>query len=595
MKILFLSHTDSNLLRFRLPVMLALKEQGHQVIALIPKGKDFEKFANFGIQAIEYHINRSSLNPFGALKTILEITSILKETRPDLIHTFMLKPNIYGAFAAKCAGIPYVINSLTGLGSFYIETSKKARFFRFVIEFLSYFSFKISKKVLFQNSDDLELFVKKGLLERRKSALIKGSGINTKDFLPLSAQESQQFKQGFLSHHNITQDSVIVLMIARAIAHKGVKEYYKSAQILKKKHPHYVFLYVGGVDCGNIAPISAEFLTSSEDVIYLGERKDIRELIGICDVFVLPSYREGIPRTLLEAGSMAKPIVTTNAVGCKEVVEHGKNGFLVEVGATDTLAEAIEKLCENPQLRTQFGAASREKISAEFSVESIVKEYLALYEEVLKTPQKSTFYPNFIKPILDFSFSLILLLIFSPILIVVALLIYIKLGSPIFFTQQRPGKDGKVFTIYKFRTMSNERDLNGELLPDEERLKGFGKLIRKSSLDELPQLFNVLNGTMSFIGPRPLLVEYLPLYSKTQARRHEVKPGITGWAQVNGRNAISWEEKFKLDVWYVDHIGFWLDFKILCLTFYKVMGRKDINSNTSITMEKFTGSEKDKL
>ena len=186
-------------------------------------------------------------------------------------------------------------------------------------------------------------------------------------------------------------------------------------------------------------------------------------------------------------------------------------------------------------------------------------------------------YPHFIKPILDFLLALFLILLFSPIILIVALLIRLKLGSPIFFIQERPGLNGKIFKIYKFRTMSNQRDSKGQLLSDELRLKGFGKFIRKSSLDELPQLFNVLKGEMSFVGPRPLLVEYLKLYNKEQARRHEVKPGITGWAQVNGRNAISWEEKFRLDVYYVKNISFGLDLKILYLTFFKVLKRKDIN------------------
>ncbi|OCR09400.1 undecaprenyl phosphate N,N'-diacetylbacillosamine 1-phosphate transferase [Helicobacter pullorum] len=200
-------------------------------------------------------------------------------------------------------------------------------------------------------------------------------------------------------------------------------------------------------------------------------------------------------------------------------------------------------------------------------------------------------YKNLIKPILDFILAFLLIIIFSPIILIVALLIKLKLGSPILFTQERPGLNGKIFRIYKFRTMSDERDSKGDLLSDELRLKGFGKLIRKSSLDELPQLFNVLKGEMSFVGPRPLLVEYLKLYNQEQAKRHNVKPGITGWAQVNGRNAISWEEKFKLDVYYVEHISFMLDCKILYMTFFKVLKHKDINSNTNITMEKFTGNK----
>ena len=164
------------------------------------------------------------------------------------------------------------------------------------------------------------------------------------------------------------------------------------------------------------------------------------------------------------------------------------------------------------------------------------------------------------------------------------------MGRPILFTQDRPGKDGKIFKIYKFRTMTNETDENGELLPDEQRLKGIGKTIRKLSLDELPQLINVIRGDMSFIGPRPLLVEYLPLYNKEQARRHEVTPGITGWAQVNGRNAISWEDKFKYDVWYVDNCSFLVDMKIIWLTILKVLKQEGISSEQHATMEKFKGS-----
>ncbi|MDO6518283.1 sugar transferase [Zobellia uliginosa] len=199
-------------------------------------------------------------------------------------------------------------------------------------------------------------------------------------------------------------------------------------------------------------------------------------------------------------------------------------------------------------------------------------------------------YRYFFKRLIDFIMALSILTLALPIILLVVLFLGIANRGSIFFVQKRPGKDGKIFTILKFKTMNDKKDANGNLLPDEKRLTSAGKFIRKTSLDELPQLLNVLKGDMSLIGPRPLLVSYLPLYNDYQKRRHEVKPGITGWAQVNGRNAISWNKKFEYDVWYVDHISFPLDLKILFLTVLKVIKTDGISSDTSATMELFTGN-----
>jgi lipopolysaccharide/colanic/teichoic acid biosynthesis glycosyltransferase len=185
------------------------------------------------------------------------------------------------------------------------------------------------------------------------------------------------------------------------------------------------------------------------------------------------------------------------------------------------------------------------------------------------------------------------LLILSPVILVVAFLVSIKLGSPILFTQARPGLNGKIFKMMKFRTMLDGKDKEGNLLPDDQRMTKFGSFLRSTSLDELPGLFNVLKGDMSLVGPRPLLVQYLPLYNKEQSRRHNVRPGITGWAQVNGRNAISWDEKFELDVWYVDNQSFLLDLKILFLTVKKVFVREGISADGHVTIEPFKGSKND--
>ena len=201
-------------------------------------------------------------------------------------------------------------------------------------------------------------------------------------------------------------------------------------------------------------------------------------------------------------------------------------------------------------------------------------------------------YAKYFKRILDFILSLTALIIFSPILLIVAILVRIKLGSPIIFKQQRPGKDEKIFTLYKFRTMTDNKDENGNLLPDSERLTKFGKLLRSTSLDELPELINILKGDMAIVGPRPLLVEYLPYYTEEEKHRHDVRPGLTGLAQVNGRNSISWEEKFKDDLKYIKKITFIEDIKIILKTVGKVFKREGISQEGNSTMEKFTDTRK---
>ncbi len=203
---------------------------------------------------------------------------------------------------------------------------------------------------------------------------------------------------------------------------------------------------------------------------------------------------------------------------------------------------------------------------------------------------KVSFYERFVKRGLDILLSAAALILLSPVLLVTAVLVRTKLGSPVIFRQQRPGRHGKIFSLYKFRTMTDQKDENGNLLPDEVRLTPFGKALRASSLDELPELWNILRGDMSIVGPRPLLVAYLPRYSPEQSRRHHVRPGLTGYAQAYGRNALTWQEKFRKDVYYVDHLCFWLDVKILCKTVIGVLKREGISGEGSATMEPFMGN-----
>jgi lipopolysaccharide/colanic/teichoic acid biosynthesis glycosyltransferase len=199
-------------------------------------------------------------------------------------------------------------------------------------------------------------------------------------------------------------------------------------------------------------------------------------------------------------------------------------------------------------------------------------------------------YTRFFKRCIDLAAAVAALLVLSPLLLVIALMVALVSGGKVFFLQERVGKNNRLFRVVKFKTMNNKRNPDGKLLPDKDRITPIGKLLRSTSLDELPQLLNVLSGSMSLVGPRPLLVKYLPLYSERQARRHLVKPGITGWAQVNGRNSISWEEKFELDVWYVEHISLWLDTRIVWMTLVKIIKREGIDASGSTTMHPFSGS-----
>lgn len=207
------------------------------------------------------------------------------------------------------------------------------------------------------------------------------------------------------------------------------------------------------------------------------------------------------------------------------------------------------------------------------------------------TVAEKKMYDRLIKRLIDLVLSGLALLVLSPLYLILAILVRVKLGSPVLFSQERPGKNEKVFRMYKFRSMTDARDANGDLLPDEERLTHFGMMLRATSLDELPELWNIFKGDMSIVGPRPLLVRYLPRYNERQRRRHEVRPGLTGWAQVNGRNAISWEQKFEYDVEYVEKESFWLDIKILVMTVGKVLHRSGISQEGNATMEEFMGTE----
>jgi N,N'-diacetylbacillosaminyl-diphospho-undecaprenol alpha-1,3-N-acetylgalactosaminyltransferase len=344
--------------------MIALVKDDHQVYAMCPKGDFSGQFGHHGIRHINYQMDRGSLNPLKEIIAIKNIFVAIKKLRPDVVHSFTVKPNIYGGIALAFLPKIKLINTITGMGSFYIDTSKKAQIVKKIIESLYKFISKRADITLFQNSDDMRYFYENGLQKSEKCKLIKGSGIDTDHYRPSS------------KHKN---DTLQVLMIARAIWHKGIKEYYEAAQILCKRYDDIEFILIGDTDNANPSCAHESYLQNGK-VKWLGSKKNILPFLQKCDIFVLPSYREGIPRTLLEASACAKPMVTCDTIGCKEVVEHGKNGYLVQVGNADDLAKAIEWLYQDETKREEFGIYAREKAINEFDVTIVVKKYLEMYE-----------------------------------------------------------------------------------------------------------------------------------------------------------------------------------------------------------------------
>lgn len=368
-RIAFLSHIDVNLYLFRLHIMKKLKIKDWDVFAIIPEGKYFNKFSKYSIKTVSYKISRKSFNPLKEIKVILELTKILGSLKPHIIHTYVVKSNIYGSIASRIAHIPIVINSITGLGSFYTENTKKAIFIRKIIGFLYKFSFSYSKKVVFQNPDDLVYFIEKSIIPIDKAYLIRGSGVDIEKFSPSSKKRGPIFK---------------VILISRLIKHKGVIEFCESAKILQEKYKNIEFLLVGGFYDSNFYAVSREYIETLEKegvITFLGWRDDIKELIGDADLFVLPSLREGIPNTPLEAMAMKKPIITTDVPGCREVIEDGVNGYKIKPKNIDMLVDKIRKLYENRAFSKKMGIFGRKKTEKEFSKEKIVNMHIKLYEK----------------------------------------------------------------------------------------------------------------------------------------------------------------------------------------------------------------------
>ncbi|MGH1601557.1 glycosyltransferase family 4 protein [Campylobacter majalis] len=368
----FLSHADMSIYFFRSPIMRALQDLGHEIFAICPQG-DFIKRLKSEFNVITYELDRASLNPLVVLKNSQKLTEILKSLDLDLLQTSAHKSNVFGTFAAKKAGIKRVINLVEGLGSFYIDNDLKTKIVRFGIENLYKIALNLSDGCVFVNDSDPAFFLSKNLIKKEKIFKIKSVGV-----------DSVKFNKSAVTAADLGQNlhgKKIVLMIARAMWHKGVREFYEAAQILKHRKD-CVFVYVGEGFDGNSSTADMKFLNSG-NVCYLGARNDIAELLKASYMLVLPSYKEGFPRTILEAMSMSLAVVASDVAGCNEAVQNGINGLLCEVKNSADLASKIEILLDDENLAKQFGANGRAMVDSEFDERVIAQKYIEIYRKFI--------------------------------------------------------------------------------------------------------------------------------------------------------------------------------------------------------------------
>jgi lipopolysaccharide/colanic/teichoic acid biosynthesis glycosyltransferase len=581
-RVVHVTTVDMSVRHLLLNQLLQLRDAGFEVAAMSAPGPDLDPVAKAGVPHFAIPFTRQ-LTPIADLRSFWRLWRTFRRERFTIVHTHQAKAALFGQMAARLAGGPIVVNTLHG---FYFH-DRTPRLKRRAWILLERFQALLSDRILSQNSEDIRTAVDEGICSRNRIAFV-GNGIDLTRFdpdrVPADARRRLRASLGF------ADSARVVGFVGRLVREKGILELLDAFRRVRERVPDARLLIVGPVDevkADAVKPATAA-QHGVEDAVFLGYRHDMPELYAIMDVCVLPSHREGFPRSPMEAAAMGVPCVATDIRGCREVVKPGVNGLLVPVLDPASLADAIATIVADPPLAARLGAAGREMAAQSFDERQVAGRVVDAYRQLLERKGRRAAHP--LKRAFDIAAAGALLVLLSPLMLAVALAVRVKLGSPVLFRQRRPGVNGAPFVLLKFRTMSAAVDGRGVLLPDADRITPLGRLLRRLSIDELPELVNVLRGDMSLVGPRPLLMAYLERYTREQARRHEVRPGITGLAQVSGRNLLSWEDRFACDVWYVDHWSFGLDLTILARTVWTVLARHGINQPGSATAEEFKGS-----
>lgn len=559
-----------------------LATRGFAVWVVSSPGSSLEAFAKAeGVRARGVEMTRQ-ISPLADLVALARLWRFFREVRPAVVHGHTPKAGLFAMLAAFLAGVPVRIYTLHGLP---LETATGWK--KLLLRATERVSCLLSHRVQSVSASLNRKALAERLCRPGKLRLLENGTINGVDAThrfapgPAAAQAAREIRRRF----GIPLEALVIGFVGRIVRDKGIGDLVRAWNLLRDEFEGVHLLMTGTLEPQDPIPPDADRVLRSDPRIHLaGHMKSMPGVYAAMDVVVLPTYREGFPQVALEAAAMERPIVASRVTGCVDAVVDGTTGVLVPPGAPAALAGALRLYLRDADTRQRHGRAARIRALRSFRPEALWRAMEREYRHQLRLrltpegadsrarevslhpPSHPRSLPRAFKRILDVAGAIIGLVAALPILCVIALGIWVTLGRPILFRQVRAGWKGRPFTLLKFRTMrpGSERS--------NQRVTKLGRFLRRTSLDELPQFWNVLQGDMSLVGPRPLLMEYVGRYTRRQARRLDMWPGMTGWCQVNGRNSLTWNQKFELDEWYVENWSLGFDFRILLRTLARVVG-----------------------
>lgn len=559
MKIVVCSSLAYSLVNFR-GALLATLARDHEVIACAPDHDPdvCRKLDAMGVAFRQIPMRRASLSPLSDLATLAAYVRLFRHEAPDVVLAYTQKPIIYAGIAARLRRQTRYFAMVSGLGHAFSERDgRPRRMLRAVVSMLYRFAVRQAEAVFVFNRDDRAEMIAAGILgQHHRVVQVPGSGVDTARFADTPPP----------------RDGPIFLLIARLLRDKGLYEYAAAARQVRASCPSARFQLLGPFDDNPESITRAELdAWRAEGVVdYLDETKDVAPHLAACTVFVLPTcYREGLPRTILEAMASGRAVIATDAPGCRDAVQHGVNGYLVQPRDPEGLAAAMLRFTADPALAARMGSASRAIAETTYQVDKV--NALIVETMRLEDPPFLAARHSVVRRAIDVAASATAGVLLLPVVAVIALLVAATMGRPILFRQRRSGQGGRPFELVKFRTMREPRSEAERLTTDAQRLTGLGRFLRRTRLDELPSLLNVLRGDMNVIGPRPLLADTIAGMGDAGRQRGTVRPGLTGWAQVNGGPLLAQTDKLDLDLWYTRHASFRLDLRILFRTILVVL------------------------